>query len=54
MAKIEPDSFTPRKFINMMKTTRTTEIGTRYRKRKGKAEVTWATPEDIETATVRV
>jgi hypothetical protein len=37
-----------------MKSTIATAISTRYGKREGNAEVIWATPEEIETATVRM
>ena len=35
-----------------MATTRATEMPTRRLNRNGKAETSWATPEDTETATV--
>jgi hypothetical protein len=54
MANTLPDSFTPRKFISMTNTTSTTAIPTRYASRAGKAETICATPEEMDTATVKI
>ena len=53
-AKTKPDSFTPRRFMNITKTTRRTARPTLCSWTTGKAEATCATPDEIETATVRM
>ena len=45
---------TPRRLMNMTKPTSSTPSATRQGKRPGKADVTCATPEEIETDTVRM
>ena len=49
-----PDSFTPRRLISMTKKISATEISTRYGSSAGNADVIWATPDEIDTATVRM
>ena len=53
-AKTAPDSFTPRRFTNITKATRKTASATLCSWTTGNAEATWATPEEMETATVRM
>src|SRR3990172_12656381 len=52
-ANARPDSRTPLKFTTITVRTSATARGTRYGNNSGKADVSWATPEDMETATVR-
>ena len=54
IAKAVPDSFTPRKLINMIRKTAATASQTRYGSRYGKADMICATPEEMETATVKM
>ncbi len=54
MAKAVPDSRTPRRFSSAMTATTTTAISARWPSRAGNAEARLATPEDTDTATVRV
>ena len=54
MAKAVPDSRTPRRFSRAMTATTITAMRARCPSRAGKAEARLATPEDTETATVRV
>jgi hypothetical protein len=54
MAKMIPDSRTPRRFTIMTRSTNITERSTRWENRAGKAEAIWATPAAIDTATVRM
>ena len=54
MAKIVPDSFTPRRLISITNITSATAIQTRSGYSAGNAEVICATPEEIETATVKM
>ena len=53
-ASTRPDSFTPRRFTTITKTTSAIPSATRWSWTTGKAEDTWATAEEMETATVRM
>ena len=53
-ANTKPDSFTPRRLTTITKRTSTIASITLCSWTAGKAEATWATPEEIETATVRM
>jgi hypothetical protein len=50
MAKAFPDSFTPLRFMIIMKMTKPTEICTRNGNKAGNADTICATPEETETA----
>ncbi len=54
MAKIVPLSRTPRRLTSVMKPITLTAMATRKGTRPGKAETIWATPEEMDTATVRM
>jgi len=49
-----PDSLTPRRLITVMKAMKASAISTRKGSMFGKADVIWATLDEIETATVRM
>jgi hypothetical protein len=53
-ANTAPDSLTPRRFTIMIKITNVTANPTRCPRSHGKAEAIWATPEETDTATVRM
>jgi hypothetical protein len=53
-AKTAPDSRTPLRFTTMIRTTNVTASPTRCPKKKGKADAIWATPDETDTATVRM
>ena len=53
-ATTRPDSRTPRRLITITRPTSATAIPTRYGSSPGNAETSCATPEDIDTATVRM
>jgi hypothetical protein len=52
IAKIVPDSLTPRRFSSASGATRARQIGTAYGASDGTADTTSATPAATETATV--
>ncbi len=52
--KTRPLSFTPRRLMMVMKPMMPTASGTRHGAMVGKAETIWATPEEMDTATVRM
>ena len=54
MAKMLPLSRTPRRLMSVMKAITLTAMTTRKGTRPGKAETIWATPEETDTATVRM
>ena len=54
MAKIRPDSLTPRRLPHATRAMKNSEIGTRYGARASNAEVRAAVPADADTATVRM
>ncbi len=51
---MRPDSFTPRRLITMITSTRVTERATRCAKRAVYADVSCATPDETDTETVRM
>ena len=51
--KADSDSFTPRKLINVITKMMPNEIQTRYGSRSGNADVICATPDEMDTATVK-
>jgi hypothetical protein len=53
-ANTAPDSFTPRRLIIVTSTTNSTASATRCANSTGNADVICATPDDTETATVRM
>jgi len=53
-AKVAPDSRTPRRLIIMTNSTSPTAMKTRYEYSTGNAETICATPDDTDTATVRM
>ncbi len=54
MAKTEPLSRTPRRLTSVTRKMMATANTTRYGPRSGKAETICATPDEIDTATVRI
>ena len=54
IANTTPDSFTPRRLTIMTNATKTSAMATRCSNNAGNADVICATPEDTETATVRM
>ncbi len=54
MANAVPDSRTPRRFSSVMTAMISTAISTTWLLSEGIAEVRLATPEETETATVRM
>ena len=54
MEKAMPDSLTPRRLISMIRPINPTAIATRQGSRMGKADTSWATPDEMDTDTVRM
>jgi hypothetical protein len=53
-AKERPDSFTPRRFTTVSSTTMARLISTTHGPSPGNADARFATPDAMETATVRM
>jgi len=54
MENTDPLSFTPRRLMRVTKAMMPTAMGTRQGERSGKADTIWATPDEMDTATVRI